>query len=233
LGSTYGAERWNTVSDAVRAAMRGTNWMALAPVPSTATRSPVRSCSWSHSAEWNRVPAKRSSPGTAGVDGRLSCPHAATTASASCTVPSDSASCHRPDGLVEGGRQHLGAQPDVRQHAEVAGDVAHVLLDLGLRGEPPRPVRLRGEREGVEVRRDVAGRARVGVGAPDAADVVAPLEQHEVLDAGLLQPDGGRHAAEAGSDDRHTGHAATLGTGPPAAHVARGQPLDTSGHHGA
>jgi hypothetical protein len=43
LASTYGAERWNTVRLPTCGAMAGTNWIALASVPMTATRSPVRS----------------------------------------------------------------------------------------------------------------------------------------------------------------------------------------------
>ncbi len=35
-----------------RSTISGTIWMALAPVPITATRLPVRSTPWSHSAEW-------------------------------------------------------------------------------------------------------------------------------------------------------------------------------------
>ena len=43
--------------------------MAEAPVPMTATRSPVRSWSWSHWALWKIVPGKSSMPGTAGSFG--------------------------------------------------------------------------------------------------------------------------------------------------------------------
>ena len=35
----------------------GTIWIALAPVPITATRLPVMSTSWFHCAEWNAVPS--------------------------------------------------------------------------------------------------------------------------------------------------------------------------------
>ena len=50
-----------------------------APVPITATRSPLRSCSWSHSAEWNIVPSNESSPGTSGRLVSLSGPVADTS----------------------------------------------------------------------------------------------------------------------------------------------------------
>jgi hypothetical protein len=44
----------------------GTTWIAEAPVPMTATRSPVRSCASSQRAECMTVPAKESSPGMSG-----------------------------------------------------------------------------------------------------------------------------------------------------------------------
>ena len=40
FGTTYGAERWKTVSAPTRSTIAGTNWIALAPVPTTATRVP-------------------------------------------------------------------------------------------------------------------------------------------------------------------------------------------------
>jgi hypothetical protein len=54
--------------------------MALAPVPTTATRAPASSTSWSQAAEWKTGPAKSSRPGTSGSAGRESPPGAATSA---------------------------------------------------------------------------------------------------------------------------------------------------------
>jgi len=50
--------------------------------------------------------------------------------------------------------------------------------------------------------RHVAGDAGVDIRAPDAADAVAALEDHDVVLALLLQLDRGGDAAEAGADDR-------------------------------
>ncbi len=55
------------------------NCTALAPVPITATRLPVRSQPWSHRAEWKDGPVNVSTPGTAGYTGRDSCPVAGTS----------------------------------------------------------------------------------------------------------------------------------------------------------
>ena len=63
FGTTYGAERWKTVTCAASGWMPGTNWIALAPVPSTAIRLPRRSTSCSHSAEWKAGPSKVPIPG--------------------------------------------------------------------------------------------------------------------------------------------------------------------------
>ncbi len=49
--------------------------------------------------------------------------------------------------------------------------------------------------------RHVAGRARVGVLAPGAADVVGLLEDGEGIDAGLLEVHAHGDAGEAGADD--------------------------------
>ena len=94
--SSHGAVRWNSVSCATCGWMAGTNWIALAPVPITATRLPVRSTSWSHCAEWNAVPANVSRPGMAGSTGRDSCPIAGTRTSASSTSPAAVCTRHRP-----------------------------------------------------------------------------------------------------------------------------------------
>jgi hypothetical protein len=88
FGTTYGADRWKTVSEPTRSAIAGTNWIALAPVPTTATRVPSSGTSWRHCAEWNAGPAKESRPGTSGTTGSESWPTAETTTSASYVVPS-------------------------------------------------------------------------------------------------------------------------------------------------
>ena len=80
---TYGAERWKTVIALTWSTIPGTNWIALAPVPTTATRWPVRSTSWRHWAEWKAGPAKVSAPGIGGTTGLDSWPTAETTMSAS------------------------------------------------------------------------------------------------------------------------------------------------------
>ena len=95
----------------------------------------------------------------------------------------------------------LRVRDDLAVDAVVAGDAAQVLEDLGLRRAEPRPVAPRGVGEGVEVARDVAGRARVGVGVPGAAELGVALEQHDVAEPVALELDGGGDAAEARPDD--------------------------------
>jgi hypothetical protein len=70
------------------------DWIALAPVPTTATRRPVRSWSCRQAAEWNAVPAKSSRPVSSGTAGRLSCPHAVISTSHSALPPSARSSTH-------------------------------------------------------------------------------------------------------------------------------------------
>ena len=61
------------------------------------------------------------------------------------------------------------------------------------------------------MRRDVAGRAGVGVVAPGAADLVAAVDHQEVAAAVLGQPDGGAESGESGADDEDVDVAARLG----------------------
>ena len=82
-----------------------------------------------------------------------------------------------------------------------ARDVLEVGLDLGLGRVAARPARVRVERELVQVRRDVAGGAGIGVVVPDATDALAALEHRHVLVAGPAQHHRRADAAEAAADD--------------------------------
>ena len=59
------------------------------------------------------------------------------------------------------------------------------------------------EQRQVDVRLDVALRARVAVPVPRAAEVAALLDDADVVDAGLAQPGAGEQPAEAAADDDH------------------------------
>ena len=87
--------RWKTCSWATSGWIAGTSWIADAPVPITATRSPRRSWPWSQRAEWNVVPANDPRPGRSGRLGSVSGPGAATSTRAE-TGPADVASAQRP-----------------------------------------------------------------------------------------------------------------------------------------
>ena len=107
-------------------------------------------------------------------------------------------------GLVVPGRLlHRGTEPEPVERAGLTGDALQVGLDLRLRGEGPGPVRVGREREAVELAGYVARRAGVGVVAPGAPDVVAPVDHQEVGQTGLLQLDRGAEAGEPGADHEH------------------------------
>ena len=78
----HGGVRWKTCIRPTSGWILGTNWIAEAPVPITATRSPARSWSWSQRAEWKVVPAKLSRPGRSGTSGSDSGPWAVISTSA-------------------------------------------------------------------------------------------------------------------------------------------------------
>jgi hypothetical protein len=100
------------------------------------------------------------------------------------------------DEVLDG---HAEAEPV--QHAGLAGGALEVGVDLRLRAERARPVRVRREAERVELARHVAGGARVGVVAPGAADGRALVDDQEVTQAVLVELDRGAEPGEAGTDD--------------------------------
>ena len=103
--------------------------------------------------------------------------------------------------LVPAGRLDAYAGAQMGPDAEAIGAILEVAEDLGLGGVRLRPVGLERERVRVEVRRDVAGRSRVGVDPPGPTHAVGGLEQDEVAATRLGQGDGQPEAAGTGTDD--------------------------------
>ena len=104
--------------------------------------------------------------------------------------------------VVPGGLGDGVVVADVRVEPVLGRAVAQVVPDLRLGREGAAPARVRLEGEGVEMRGDVAGAAGIGVVAPGAAEVARPLQDHEVVHAGLLQADAAADAREAAARDR-------------------------------
>ena len=187
--------------DAATSAISGTNWIALAPVPTTASRRAgqvevvVPLGGVEHGPLEVADPGQRRDRGpgelAAGGDQQI---ELGTLARVGDHGPASALG-------VEAGLGHLGAEPQVGCDAEVARALFEVGEDLPLRCVTARPVVPGRERERVQVRGHVAGGARVGVRAPDPADGVAPLEYGQLLEPGLAQPDRRADAAEAGADD--------------------------------
>jgi hypothetical protein len=139
---THGAVRWKIRRLATRGWMCGTNWIADAPVPITATSRPVRSWSWSHLAEWNAVPRNDGRPGTSGIDGSLSGPVAATNTSAvysPCEVSMCQRRCassHRA-ARTSWSKRRCGSTPKRtahrRRYSQISGCGENERLHRGLR----------------------------------------------------------------------------------------------------
>jgi ABC-type dipeptide/oligopeptide/nickel transport system permease subunit len=72
-------DRWKTTSWLTSGAIAGTVCIALAPLPTTPTRWPVRSTSEGHSAVWNAGPVNESRPSMSGIVGGLKMPTPLTT----------------------------------------------------------------------------------------------------------------------------------------------------------
>ena len=103
-------------------------------------------------------------------------------------------------GVVPARGEDRGVEQEAVEHPGLLGDALDVGLDLRLRRERHRPVRVRGEGVAVELARHVAGRTRVGVVTPGAPDVGALLDDDEVALAVLVELDRGGQSGEAGSD---------------------------------
>ena len=180
-GITQGAVRWKTWSLPTRGWISGTNWIADAPVPMTATRSPARSWSWFQRAEWNVVPSNVVEAGDV-RHGRLAEPALAGhehVCRERALRASRSARRARPRPRPRPGPRCGSARAGGCRSAR--RDVEEVVEDLRLRGEGARPLRVRRERERVEVRRHVAAAAGIGVVVPGAAHLAVALEQDEVV----------------------------------------------------
>src|SRR3954452_24717660 len=89
----------------------------------------------------------------------------------------------------------------MRQDAELARGALQVSLDLRLRREARRPVRVGREGERVEVARHVAAAARGVVVPPSPADVGSAFKDDEVGSPGALQLDRRTEAGEPAPDD--------------------------------
>ena len=202
-GPSRAGVRWNTSSSATSGAISGMTWMALAPVPMTATRLPVRSTSWRHRAGGTTGPRTSRRPGSRGMCGRLSCPTALITASTTTvSSPSGAAQHDGPAAVVvrPPGRHDLGAEPDAVAQPEGVGAGLEVAVQHRLGRVVERPVVALGERVAEVVVGVVDPAARIAVLVPGAADVVVLLDDQEV-DARLGEAVPGEQARHAGTDD--------------------------------
>jgi len=166
-----------------------------------ATRSPESECSAGQEPVWNDAPLKRSIPSMSGYRSSPNIPGPATTVSAVTVLPWPVVRRQWAVSESQWAASTLVPRWTWGPDAERGNDLLEVGEDLGLSGERPRPIRLGREREGVEVRRDVAGETGISVAAPRAADAFGLFEDHEVLDAGLPQSHRGADAPGAGTDD--------------------------------
>src|SRR5207248_1890872 len=98
------------------------------------------------------------------------------------------------------------AVPDLVRDAVLVRAVPQVRQDLVPGREHPGPARVLLERERVQVRRDVAGAARIRVVPPGTAEVAGLLQDDEVLAACLLELDPHAQPGKPGPDDHDLSH---------------------------
>ncbi|PQM49181.1 hypothetical protein C1Y40_00605 [Mycobacterium talmoniae] len=98
---------------------------------------------------------------------------------------------------------HAHPEAEVRVQAVLAGDAAVVGLDLCAGREHPGPVGVLGERVLVGEAGHVHPDARVVVVPPAAGRLGRPLQDDEIVDAGVEQPDTRADAGRSGADHGH------------------------------
>src|ERR1700733_11048685 len=91
-------------------------------------------------------------------------------------------------------RTDFGAQFQVWPQTVLVSATLEIGQDLGLSRPQPRPIRVEVEREGVQVRLDVARQSRIRVDSPRSAHVVFPVEDGEVVKPCSGQQDSQRKA---------------------------------------
>ncbi len=117
--------------------------------------------------------------------------------------PPASRRLQRPELLGRAPAQFLDrtVEDQAAAQVELVGDAAEVGVQLMLLGVRVAPVRVRCERERVQVALHVHRSPGVVVVAPHPTDVAGTIDQHEIVEPSLLQPHGGRDPAEPGADD--------------------------------
>ena len=158
--------------------------MALAPLPTTATRFPARATEWSHRAECQTGPANRSIPSIVGQVGSVELSAGEDDGVGLEYRVAFGRGAPRPttgpDPSSRVTLRHGGAEAEVGAEAEPVDQLLGVGEDLALVGEPARPSRGGGEGERVEVGGHVAAAPRIGVVPPGAPDPVGLLDDGEV-----------------------------------------------------
>ncbi len=201
----HGGVRWKRWSSPTSGWICGTNWIDEAPVPMTATRSPSRSWSWFQVGGVEDRAGELVEAGDVGEGGVGQRALGGDEHAGGDEPLARRAISQRPDSSFHAASSTLVSKETCGVTPRSSDDALEVVPDLVLGRERLAPLGVEREGEGVEVARDVAGAARVGVVAPGAADVGAALEDREVVEAGVHELDGHGDAREAGADDRDVG----------------------------
>src|ERR1700730_15401860 len=167
--------------------------MARAAESTTATRRPARSTPWSQRGAGEIV-----APHDVGAGRPVELPDGGDDGAGPERVAIVESEVPSGAALVELGGGDARTEPEVGADPAVRGQSAQVGQDLLPRREATAPAG-RPERERVQVRRHVAGEARVGIVAPGPPEVVASVDDEEVLDAGLLERRGHADSPEPGA----------------------------------
>ena len=105
------------------------------------------------------------------------------------------------DIILPSQTSHAGVESHMATDVVFVRAVIQVLQDLRLTRERPRPVELRFEREGIEMRLHIAFGPRILAMPSRTADAARLLKQHKILDPDAFKINPHAQRSRAGADD--------------------------------
>ena len=109
-----------------------------------------------------------------------------------------------PSAVHELGLIYCGTKHDALIHCVPLRDTLEVGLDFGTRRKAMAPLGVGLKRVAIEVRRHIAGDARIGVLAPRSAEALGLFVDDVVVEASFGQLDSAENARHTGANDRES-----------------------------
>src|SRR6266852_219859 len=105
-------------------------------------------------------------------------------------------------GFIPNGISKAGVEAQIRSKPVMLNAALQVVVDFLLARIHARPIGRRFEREGIEMRRDVAGAAGITIVPPGAADIFALFDDEKGAETGFNKLDAHANPGKPGADDQ-------------------------------